>query len=103
MYRHIFSTRPYRIASAILVGVSSVWFVAAFITGLVICIPVDHFWHRTSPGRCLNFGAFFASINSFEIVLDTAILAIPIWGVFSLQMSTRTRTIVLGIFLVGVL
>lgn len=82
-------------------GVSSVWFVAIFIANLIICIPVDHFWHRTQPGRCLNFGVFFTSANIIEIVLDTCILAIPILGIIPLQMSVRTRALVLGIFLVG--
>lgn len=103
LYRRIFSTRRYRITSAVLMAVSSVWFIATMAGNLVICTPIDHFWHRTTPGRCLNFDLYFLVVGVVEIVLDLAILVIPVWGTLSLQMALRTRILVLGIFLVGCL
>lgn len=103
LYRRIFSTRRFRVASAALMVLSSVWFIAATVMDLVICVPIDHFWHRLNKGRCLNFDVFFIIINIIEVFVDTAILAIPIWGTLPLQMSARKRTLVLGIFLVGCL
>lgn len=89
--------------SIVCMVVSSAWFVAIIITMLLICTPIDHFWHRTDSDRCIDFPRFILAVVIFEVIIDSAILAIPVWGTISLQMAFRTRLVVLSIFLVGFL
>lgn len=103
LYRRIFSVSRYRTISMVCMVVSSAWFVAIFITMLTICTPIDRFWHPGDSGSCHDFSTFFLIVGVFEIILDSAILAIPVWGTISLNMAFRTRLVVLSIFLVGFL
>jgi hypothetical protein len=82
-------------------GISIAWFIAAEVASLLMCIPIDSFWHRMTPSRCLNFNLFSLIIGIFDIVIDTAILILPVRAVLSLQMPTRTKVLVSGIFLLG--
>lgn len=82
-------------------GIATAWFVAAFITNFIICLPVDLFWHRLKPGKCLNFNLFYLLIGVFETVIDVLILALPIRAVFGVKMSMKTKLVVSSIFLLG--
>ncbi|KAK0667283.1 hypothetical protein QBC41DRAFT_338519 [Cercophora samala] len=102
LYRRIFSTPEFRKICLIMIGISTAYFIAAQVANLCICIPIDLFWHRTKPGgRCLNFNLFSFIIGLIEIVLDIAILALPIKAVLSLQMPKKTKAMVSAIFLLG--
>ncbi|KAI3324537.1 hypothetical protein HD806DRAFT_533999 [Xylariaceae sp. AK1471] len=103
LYRHIFSTPEFRMRSTIVIGVSLAWFITAFVVSLVVCIPLDAFWHPLEPGRCLNFSLYFLLIGVFETVIDAAVLALPVAAVFKVQLPLKTRVIVSSIFLLGVL
>ncbi|GAB1316522.1 Rhodopsin domain-containing protein [Madurella fahalii] len=101
MYRRIFSTPQFRKACLILMAVSTAWFIATQVANLVMCIPIESFWIRTMPGRCLNFNLFSLITGIADIVIDTAILLLPVRAVISLQMPRRTKIMVSGIFLLG--
>lgn len=81
--------------------ISALWFVAAQVTNLVTCIPIDSFWHRLKPGKCINFNLFSLIIGIFDILIDVTILILPIRAVLSLQLPTKTKAMVSGIFLLG--
>jgi hypothetical protein len=101
LYRRIFSIPKYKMLSLVAIGMATAWFIAGSVANVCICIPVDRFWHRTKPGRCLNFNLFFLVNGIFEVVIDSAILAIPIFATHSVQMARRTKLAVSCIFLVG--
>ncbi|KAK4164704.1 hypothetical protein QBC43DRAFT_300171 [Cladorrhinum sp. PSN259] len=102
LYRRIFATPEFRRTCLIMIGISTAYFVAAQVTNLCACIPIDLFWNRTNKGgRCLNFNLFSFIIGLIEIVLDIAILTLPIRAVLSLQMPRKTKVMVSGVFLLG--
>ncbi|KAL2141946.1 hypothetical protein VTI28DRAFT_1781 [Corynascus sepedonium] len=101
LYRRIFSTQPFRKICLVLMVISALWFVAAQVTNLVTCIPIDSFWHRLKPGKCINFNLFSLIIGIFDILIDVTILILPIRAVLSLQLPTKTKAMVSGIFLLG--
>lgn len=101
-YRRIFLVKPnYRHASLVAMSLSALWFVAAQISNLLTCRPVDAFWHRTKPGKCFNFNVMFLGLGVAEVLIDTFILCLPIRTVFTLQMPKRTKVAVAGIFALG--
>ncbi|KAI1772028.1 hypothetical protein F4818DRAFT_427401 [Hypoxylon cercidicola] len=101
LYRRIFSIPRYKTLSAVAIGISTAWFIAASVANICICIPVDIFWHRSKPGRCLNFNLFYLINGIFEVLIDSAILSIPIFAVSRTHMPRKARVIVSGIFLLG--
>lgn len=84
-----------------MMGVATAWFIGVQIANLCICLPIDIFWHRTKPGRCLNFNLFYLVAGITETVIDAAILALPIRAVFTVQIALKTKLLVSGIFLLG--
>lgn len=84
-----------------MMGVATAWFIGVQIANLCICLPIDIFWHRMEPGRCLNFNLFYLIAGITETVIDAAILALPIRAVFTVQIALKTKLLVSGIFLLG--
>ncbi|KAK3995689.1 hypothetical protein QBC44DRAFT_366483 [Cladorrhinum sp. PSN332] len=102
LYRRVFATPKFKKACLMLMVFNLAFFIAAEVTNLCICIPIDIFWHRLKTGgRCLNFNLFSFIVGLVELVLDTAILLLPIRAIISLQMPTKTKVLISGIFLVG--
>jgi hypothetical protein len=66
-----------------------------------MCTPADHFWKPLSPGVCHDFMLFYLITEIIETVLDAVILILPIKSVLALQLPTRIRLSILGIFLLG--
>ena len=101
MYRRMFPLRQYQIVANVLMVLATLWFIGTFVANMCICIPVDSFWHRLEPGRCLDFNLFFLVNGIIEILIDAAILILPIWVVQTLHMPLKTKVLVMGIFLLG--
>lgn len=102
MYRRVFSVDSFRYHS-LLVGclVLFWWFVGTLLT-LVSCIPISRLWvGPTVGGYCFNFGIFWMSMGSVELVIDTLILVLPVSMVVKLWMSRQQKILITGIFLLG--
>ncbi|KAL8967611.1 MAG: hypothetical protein Q9183_002828 [Haloplaca sp. 2 TL-2023] len=65
------------------------------------CSPVSYFWTRSGNGSCINLQATFYSMSALTILTDIAILCLPMPIVWKLQMETRKKIGVIGIFLLG--
>lgn len=100
-YRRIFETRSFRIASLVLMGLTTAWFLAVFIANIVHCLPVGSAWDLEHPGTCINFDIFFLAAGIIETLLDTAVLILPVRAVFTIQVPLRTKLLLSGVFLLG--
>ena len=68
------------------------------------CHPLEAFWNRKIPGgRCFDSEAFWFSYSLINIFLDVAILSLPVRQVLKLQVNTREKLSLLGVFFLGVL
>jgi hypothetical protein len=88
------------IAFDVLYGVS---FAAAAIFS---CLPISHFWTKWDTGgsgQCINMNHLAWANAIISIVLDLWMLALPLYEVFSLQLSWRDKISVTIMFLVGTL
>lgn len=77
------------------------WYIAAQISIIFICLPVEKFWTLTLPGRCLDFNSYFLTIGIVETTIDVVILTLPIRMISTLQLSPRDKMILSAIFLLG--
>lgn len=101
-YRRVFCIDAgYKLASLLLILLSTAWFVSAQIANLVTCIPIDSFWHRTKPGKCFNFSAMYLGTGTVDTLIDFAILILPMHMAYQLHLPTRTRIAVGAIFALG--
>jgi hypothetical protein len=80
--------------------------VAFAITGVFQCDPISHYWTRwdgEGTGKCVNINALAWTNAIISIVLDIWMLVLPLYEVFHLQLSWRSKISVAMMFLVGTL
>ncbi|KAF2011503.1 hypothetical protein BU24DRAFT_466203 [Aaosphaeria arxii CBS 175.79] len=101
-YRRIFFiTTGYKQVSLALMVLSTAWYIASQVANLLTCQPVDSFWNRRKPGKCSNFNAMYLGTGTVDLLIDVAILVLPIRMAFNLHLPTRTKVAVAGIFSLG--
>lgn len=62
------------------------------------CHPVKKLWFPLTPGTCLVLNPTYLSIPIVSVTLDLLILALPISMVYHLQVSRRTKLLLMGVF-----
>ncbi|KAL4993408.1 hypothetical protein BDV10DRAFT_179227 [Aspergillus recurvatus] len=101
LYRRIFPVHIFRQAIYAIIAFCLVWFVAAFISSFLYCIPIRYFWDKTVDGHCFNFSVYFLVVELVDMLIDLAIIGLPIPTVLRLHMSLRKRLAVASIFLLS--
>jgi hypothetical protein len=100
LYKRIFSTPKYKLASNILIAISTAWFIGLGSINLGYCRPFES-WTDYERGPCLNFNLVMLIGGIVEVLIDLAIVLVPLIGTYKLNASIRTKVLVSGIFLVG--
>ncbi|KAI9166316.1 Satratoxin biosynthesis SC21 cluster protein [Paramyrothecium foliicola] len=101
LYRRIFSTRAYKLASNVMIVVSTLWFIVLEAINIAHCRPIESFWTNYDKGNCINFNILFLAGGVIEIVIDVIIIIIPMVGTYQLHTNLKTKLLVSGIFLLG--
>ncbi|RYO85436.1 hypothetical protein DL764_009172 [Monosporascus ibericus] len=98
LYLRIFTQREIRIITWIVIGVVVTnFFTSGVIVGFTICQPFAYKWDKTIPGgRCANLMAAYRLISIPNLLTDLAILFLPFYPLWHLQMN---KTLKVGIFL----
>ncbi|MCJ1444917.1 MAG: hypothetical protein MMC23_005421 [Stictis urceolatum] len=103
LYRRIFSIeREFRIQSRLVIILVGIFWLATTVTTLANCVPFQYSWIGLSlKEHCINHNVFWMATGAVEVVLDTAILTLPIRMVLRLQLSSKRKAFVVFIFLLG--
>lgn len=103
MYYRIFSVdSSFRLQSLVLGAVVSAFWLASTIATLVNCRPLHYSWIGLSlKEHCFNYNIFWMATGTAEVVIDTAILMLPIRMVIGLQLTRTTKASVILVFLLG--
>lgn len=107
-YRRIFKGKVFSIISTTLLVAVAAWGVAFFFATLFECMPIPMVW-KTLFGTpehqavCYNYLPMFWATAISNMIMDTAILALPIPFVWRLHMPLRQKIGVSAIFLLGAL
>jgi hypothetical protein len=102
MYTRIFPLRNFIIASRVLGIVTIAWALAIIILSIFQCQPIRKAWLGPAiPGHCMNLKASFIGNAVPNILTDIAILCMPIWEVWKLQITHTHRASMIFIFLLG--
>lgn len=101
-YRSIFVVQPFRLATHIVMGLCTLWCVFVLCFMAVKC-PIKAAWDSrlALTAQCFPYGSFALGAELSNLVLDVAILAIPVCVVRSLHLGTQQKVLVSSIFLLG--
>jgi hypothetical protein len=102
-YLRIFPTRTMRRLTWLLFAAlvpSVLWGVFA---SIFFCNPVRKVWRPMVPGKCISTRTYWVSVSAVNIVLDFAVLALPIPVISRLKLPMRQKIALVGVFLLGFL
>ncbi|KAI1400530.1 hypothetical protein F4819DRAFT_497238 [Hypoxylon fuscum] len=105
-YRRIFRGKAFSLLSSILLGVISIWGVSFFFATLFECMPVHAVWQTLfgTPEHqvyCYDAVPMFIATAITNMIVDIAILALPIPFVWRLNMPVKQKVAVSSVFLLG--
>lgn len=103
LYRRIFVTPNFRRATLVMGAVSFAWGVITILGQIFLCRPISAAWDPDAlfTEKCLNVQAYLRGVTISNLLIDVIILCLPIYMVLKLQLPTRKKIVVSGIFLVG--
>ena len=103
-YRRIFATTVRaRLVLWITACVTIAWCVSVELTCVLECVPVRAAWDSTTPAKCINFLQFYYGSAGSSIVLDFALLIIPVPFLWRLHMDWTHKLALTTTFLLGYL
>ena len=79
------------------------FYLAFFFVPIFQCSPRTKIWTPEEPGRCLDVDALYLASATFNVVSDIAMLSVPIYLIWNLQMSVQRKIGVSAIFATGAL
>ncbi|VBB80576.1 Putative protein of unknown function [Podospora comata] len=101
-YRRVFGTN---VIWYIVFGFTCAHWAEVTITWLAGCRPIDYYWRQytdpTATGSCIDAPLFYFCNGIIGLVIDVAILLVPIPTVWKLNMPTTKKVFVGGILLLG--
>lgn len=79
------------------------WAVALAFLLTLICQPVATFWDSSIPGHCLDITTVWYVMAGVNLVTDFLILTLPMPVISSLQLPSRQKYMLMGVFCLGFL
>ncbi|KAA6413726.1 MAG: hypothetical protein FRX48_02087 [Lasallia pustulata] len=101
-YNRLFPSRRFRLVSYCIAAFVLCWWLVFFLTTVFQCTPISANW-MVNPGDvyCIDEYVMYDVYSSLNLVTDVVILAMPWPLVMKLQLATRKKVQLLGIFLLG--
>ncbi|KUJ21268.1 uncharacterized protein LY89DRAFT_577423, partial [Mollisia scopiformis] len=102
MYRRIFPTRVVQLGTMVLGVIVAMWFLATTLAFIFQCFPVSKAWNPAiTTGSCIDKEKFFLGNSIPNILTDLAILCLPVYEVYHLQIIKARKIGLLFVFLLG--
>lgn len=105
-YRKIFLGKKFNIASRIVGALVVAWAVGFFFPTVFACRPISVIYAGTIEqlfSECIDTITLLETFAITDVITDIMVLSLPIPMVWQLQMSTRRKSIISGIFMLGTL
>ncbi|KAF7531226.1 hypothetical protein G7054_g9083 [Neopestalotiopsis clavispora] len=102
-YARIFTTRKFKLAVHIYVGILAAWCIAMCVCQLLAADPIQNAWNplATAPLR-FNYNAWSLAFAGMSIVFDVIVLCFPVLVIHNLQMNFTRKLQVAAIFWLGI-
>ncbi|GAB7352782.1 hypothetical protein MBLNU459_g3404t1 [Dothideomycetes sp. NU459] len=112
LYRRVFMDTPnvrsfgirFRTAIHVMIVFIILFFFTSEIVSIFACLPVHHYWNRSSPGTCrVNTLAWWFSQSVLNTASDIIILLLPMPLIRSmLKIPVRQKVSLMGVFALGI-
>ena len=96
-YKRIFITPSFKRISKFLIGVVIAWNITFFFASLFECLPIASNWDPTIPHQCIDLRSMFLAEGALDMVLDIAILCLPMPFIQNLRMDRRRKAAISAI------
>lgn len=87
----------------VLIGVNAIFYIMFFFIPIFLCSPRSKIWNPEESGHCLKIDDLYLASGIFNVLSDIAMLSVPIYLIWNLQMSFRRKLGVSAIFGTGAL
>lgn len=101
--RRIFKNQLMQKLTLIGLVFEGVWALTLSILLPLICNPVAAFWDTNIHGKCLNELAIWYVTAAINLVTDFITFSLPLPVIKSLQLPTRQKVMLMGVFCLGFL
>lgn len=103
LYRRVFHTPVFKRATLVVGFLCITWLCGNIFTELFLCSPMSAAWdpRLIFSDHCRDFQAFLIGITVSNLLLDVIILCTPLPMIWDLNLSTRKKLEVTGVFLMG--
>lgn len=85
----------------LLIVTNSIFYLLFFFIPIFECFPREKIWNKTISGHCLDINVLYLTSTSFNTISDIAMLSVPIYLIWTLQISTQRKIGVSAIFGTG--
>ncbi|KAI1096778.1 hypothetical protein F5B19DRAFT_4919 [Rostrohypoxylon terebratum] len=104
-YLRIWSDRPFKHLCHVLLLLLTLFGLTLFLGGVFACVPIALSWEPPSSSsrssQCINLPKFMFVTSILNTALDLAIFAIPVPLVHRLQIASRQKVALTGVFTIG--
>jgi hypothetical protein len=77
------------------------WNVGSIIGALTNCRPFSYAWDTYQEGSCGDWRLYYMILGVFNVIIDVAILVLPVPFLMKLQMPISKKLALIGIFSIG--
>ena len=104
-YYRLFGVRKqFKITLFVVLGLVCAWCIAIVLIDIFQCVPVQAAWIRPYPNsRCIDNNASLLGTAVTNVILDIAILVLPLSPIWNLALTIRQKVTLSAIFFVGAL
>ncbi|ERF74613.1 hypothetical protein EPUS_00743 [Endocarpon pusillum Z07020] len=104
-YQKIFSTPGFRKASFVVGSVCILWLLVCCLVSVFQCRPISAAWHfelaLLGQAQCIKYGHFIIGYELSNVLLDIAIIALPLSMLKKLQLALERKIVVACMVLLG--
>ena len=87
--------------TVLLITLNSLFYALFFFIPIFQCLPRRKIWEEETPGHCLDVMGLYFTSAIFNTISDIAMLSVPLYLVWNLQMSLRRKIGISFIFCTG--
>jgi hypothetical protein len=100
-YTCIFSTKSFKIAAWTLMGIVAAYGVSFLVVFFTNCQPLSQPWNPVPHGYCKDVTIEQITSVSANMVIDAAIVVLPMPPLWGLQLATRKKIAISFLFSLG--
>ena len=75
--------------------------IGSFIEDLTVCQPLSYTWNESIPGHCGDILAGYVFSAIINVILDVAVIFLPMPVLWKLQMRLSKKVLIFGVFGLG--